>query len=417
MTPLSSPSVAVIGGGPAGLMAAETISAAGYSVQLFEAMGTLGRKLLLAGRSGLNITHQEPFPDFLCRYGSAAERLAPILADFGPTEIRSWALGLGIDTFVGVAGRVFPLDRKAAPLLRAWRQRLEKQGVQIHTRYRWQGWEETGVLRFTTEQGDCCVPVSALVLALGGGSWPRMGSDGHWVELLRQRGLAVASLESANCGFNCNWSEHFSSRFAWQPLKSIQVSHPSSGRGPQRADLMITAQGIEGGAVYALGPALRTQIAQHGNALLELDLTPDRSQQQLQNALASPRGRATMATHLKRKTGIHGLKAGLLRELCPAEQFTDPTLLAMAIKKLSLPLIRPRPLEEAISSAGGVCFSGLDEALMVTAQPGLFIAGEMLDWEAPTGGYLLSGCLATGRAAGLGVTRWLQATPQHSAEA
>ncbi|MEH6824581.1 MAG: TIGR03862 family flavoprotein [Motiliproteus sp.] len=408
MSPSSRASVAVIGAGPAGLMAAEVISAAGIPVQLFEAMGTIGRKFLLAGRSGLNITHDEPLPAFIRRYGAAADRLAPLLSDFDPLAIRAWVQGLGIETFVGGAGRVFPEDRKAAPLLRAWRQRLEQQGVEIHPRHRWQGWAEAGRLRFVSDQGECCTEASAVVLALGGGSWPRMGSDGQWVELLRQQGIDVAALAPSNCGFNCAWSEHFASRFSWQPLKSIQVAHPASGRMPKRADLMVTAHGIEGGAVYALTAALRAEIETQGHALLHLDLTPDRTQAQLEAALATPRGKTSMATHLKRRVGIQGIKASLLRELAHTEQYADPVLLAAAIKQLPLPLVSPRPLAEAISSAGGVLFSGLTTSLMVNTQPGLFVAGEMLDWEAPTGGYLLSGCLATGRAAGLGAVRWLQ---------
>ncbi|MFT6916010.1 MAG: putative flavoprotein (TIGR03862 family) [Motiliproteus sp.] len=388
-------------------MAAEIISAAGHRVQLFDAMGTIGRKFLLAGRSGLNITHQEPLSALLQRYAEAADRLAPAVTDFDPEAIRDWVKGLGFDTFVGVAGRVFPEDRKAAPLLRAWRKRLELQGVSIHTRHRWQGWNAAGLLSFSTEQGELQLAASGVVLALGGGSWPRMGSDGHWVELLRQRGIEVADLESSNCGFDCNWSNHFSSRFAWQPLKSVAVCYPESGRPPQRADLMITAGGIEGGAVYALSAALRRGLDTQEYVNLHLDLTPDRDQQQLFQALSKPRGKATLSSHLRKCTGLQGLKVGLLHELLSKEQLADPRLLAAAIKNLPLPLLRPRPIKEAISSAGGVRFSDLDEALMVQNSPGLFIAGEMLDWEAPTGGYLITGCLATGRASGLGLVRWL----------
>ncbi|MFT5721020.1 MAG: putative flavoprotein (TIGR03862 family) [Motiliproteus sp.] len=403
----SSLPVAVIGAGPAGLMAAEIISAAGHQVQLFDAMGTIGRKFLLAGRSGLNITHQAPVPELLLRYAEAADRLAPSIRDFDPQAIRDWVKGLGFDTFEGVAGRVFPEERKAAPLLRAWRKRLELQGVSIRTRHRWQGWNAAGQLSFSTEQGERHLGFSSVVLALGGGSWPRMGSDGHWVELLRQRGIEVADLESSNCGFDCNWSQHFSSRFAWQPLKSVAVCYPESGRAPQRADLMITSGGIEGGAVYALSAALRSGLATQDRVNLHIDLTPDRDQQQLYLALSKPRGKLTLSSHLRKRVAIQGLKAGLLYELLSKEQLADPRLLAAAIKNLPLPLLRPRPLSEAISSSGGVRFSALDDALMVRSSPGLFIAGEMLDWEAPTGGYLITGCLATGRATGRGVVRWL----------
>jgi uncharacterized flavoprotein (TIGR03862 family) len=370
-------------------------------------MGTIGKKFLLAGRSGLNITHDEPLPEFLPRYAEAAQHLAPIIRAFDPVAIREWVKGLGFDTFVGVAGRVFPEERKAAPLLRAWRTRLEQQGVTIHTRYRWQGWSGEGQLRFHTDQGEQLLSASVVVLALGGGSWPRMGSDGSWVELLREQNIQVADLQPSNCGFDCHWSEHFSSRFAWQPLKSVSVSFPSSGRSAQRADLMITGHGIEGGAVYALSASLRRAIAETGVAELVLDLAPDRDLHQLETALATPRGKSSLATHLKKRAGLQGLKVGLLHELLTKDQLADSQQLAMAIKSLPLPLLRPRPIVEAISSAGGVLFSELDDALMVKAKPGLFIVGEMLDWEAPTGGYLLSGCLATGRAAGFGALRWL----------
>ena len=413
--PASAPVVAVVGGGPAGLMAAEVISAAGVAVDLYEAMGTPGRKFLLAGRSGLNITQQlteqAPLAAFLGRYGSAEAVLAPWLTAFTPEHIRAWVEGFGISTFVGGGGRVFPAERKAAPLLRAWRQRLEAQGVRIHTRHRWQGWDAQGGLRLATDAGERRVTASALVLALGGGSWPRMGSDGAWVEPLRGRGVRVAALQPSNCGFDCPWSDFFRQRYAWQPLKSIRLAHPASGAPATRAELMISAHGIEGGAVYALTPRLRDEIAAVGHATLLLDLTPDRSEAQLAAALGQPRGKASLAKHLKRRAGLEGLKVALLHELSSAEQRADPHQLARCIKGLPLRLSGPRPLAEAISSAGGVGLEQLDEGLMLRAHPGLFVAGEMLDWEAPTGGYLLSGCLATGRAAGQGVLRWLAATP------
>lgn len=405
--------VVVIGGGPAGLMAAEVISAAGVPVELFEAMGTLGRKFLLAGRSGLNITHavtaERPLAQFLSKYGVAEADLRPHLRAFDPSAIRAWVEGFGIATFEGGGGRVFPAERKAAPLLRAWRQRLEEQGVMIHTRHRWQGWSASGALLFATDNGEVLRNPTAVVLALGGGSWPRMGSDGQWVVHLQQQGVAIAPLQPANCGFNCGWSEHFRHHFAWQPLKSIRLAHPASGAAPRRCELMLTSHGVEGGAIYALTPALRAEIAVKGYAEVVLDLTPDRSEAQLAAALTLPRGKATLATQLKRRAGISGAKAALLRELISREQMADPGQLAQLIKQLPLRLDSPRPLVEAISTAGGVCLSALDPQLMLAAKPGVFVAGEMLDWEAPTGGYLLSACLATGRAAGYGVLQWLNA--------
>ncbi len=408
----ATPTVTIIGGGPAGLMAADVISAAGVQVDVYDAMATVGRKFLLAGKSGLNITHSEPLETLLSRYGDSRDALAPLITAFDNQHIRAWVNGLGIQTFTGSSGRIFPEDRKAAPLLRAWRRRLKEQQVRFHQRHRWTGWNRQNHLCFSTDAGVVQINADIVILALGGGSWPRLGSDGRWVSVLEHHNIQVSPLQASNCGFDCSWSEHFRQRFAWKPLKSIALSHPASNSTARRCDLMITDTGVEGGAVYALASALQAELRQHPLATLQIDLTPQRTLEQLTRALSTPRGGASMATHLKRRAGLEGIKANLLRELTSAEQFSDPQRLAAAIKSLPLPLTAPRPIEEAISSAGGVGFAQLDNHLMVKQKPGLFIAGEMLDWDAPTGGYLLTGCLASGRAAGLGVLNWLgQAKP------
>ncbi len=406
-TKTPTPTVTIIGGGPSGLMAAEVISAAGVQVDLYDAMATVGRKFLLAGKSGLNITHSEPLPKLLTRYGSTRDALTPLISAFDNQHIQSWVHSLGIPTFTGSSGRIFPEGRKAAPLLRAWRRRLKEQRVRFHHHHRWIGWNGQNHLCFSTDAGVVQIKADIVILALGGGSWPRLGSDGRWVNLLQERNIQVSPLQASNCGFDCPWSEHFRQRFAWKPLKSITLSHPASDLPPRPCDLMVTDTGIEGGAVYALASALQDELRQHSVATLQVDLTPHRTLEQLTQALSMPRGRASMATHLKRRAGLEGIKASLLRERTRAEQFNDPHLLAAAIKSLPLELTAPRPIEEAISSAGGVGFEQLDKHLMVKHQPGLFIAGEMLDWDAPTGGYLLTGCLASGRAAGNGVLNWL----------
>ncbi len=390
-------------------MAAEVLSAAGVAVDVFDAMPSVGRKFLLAGKGGMNITHSEPFEDFLARYGARRARLAPVLRAFDPAALRAWVHGLGIGTFVGSSGRVFPTDMKAAPLLRAWLHRLRAQGVCFHPRHRWCGWDGAA-LRFTTPEGERRVAARAVILALGGGSWPQLGSDGRWTALLTARGIAVAPLRPANCGFDVTWSETFASRFAGEPVKAVVASLATAdGTLARQGEFTVTATGVEGSLVYALSAALRDAIVVQGFALLTLDLAPGRSVQQLTEALARPRGRDSMANHLRKRAGISGVKAGLLREYLPAEAFADPARLAAAIKALPMPLVAPRPIEEAISSAGGVKFEALDEHLMVRALPGVFCAGEMLDWEAPTGGYLLTACFATGRAAGLGALAWCAA--------
>jgi len=400
--------VAVIGGGPAGLMAAEVLSGAGVGVDVYDAMSSVGRKFLMAGKGGMNITHSEPMEDFVTRYGARSAQIAPLLEEFGPDALRAWILGLGISTFVGSSGRVFPTEMKAAPLLRAWLHRLREAGVRFHMRHRWTGWTEADELIFETGDGRMLAQADAVVLALGGGSWARLGSDGAWVPILFARGIAVAQLKPANCGFDVNWSAYFSEKFAGQPLKSVTVSFTDSAGQllVKQGDLMVTASGVEGGLIYALSGLLRDQIEACGSALIHIDLVPGKNLARVMAEVDHPRGARSMSSHLQSRANIKGVKAGLLRELLSRETFEKADLLAAGIKSLPLKLIAPRPLDEAISSAGGVRFEELDEALM--ARPGLFCAGEMLDWEAPTGGYLLTACFASGRRAGLGALEWLK---------
>ncbi|MFL9807906.1 MAG: TIGR03862 family flavoprotein [Pseudomonas sp.] len=404
----SSSRVAIIGGGPAGLMAAEVLGQAGVNVDLYDAMPSVGRKFLLAGVGGMNITHAEDYAAFVSRYAERAGDLRPLLDAFSPDSLREWIHGLGIDTFVGSSGRVFPSDMKAAPLLRAWLKRLRESGVQLHTRQRWLGWDEHGALRIAGPQGETQVEADATLLALGGGSWARLGSDGAWVALLQNRGIAIAPLQPANCGFEvAGWSEHLREKFAGAPLKTVSLALP--GEAPRKGEFVLTATGIEGSLVYALSAPIRNTINRDGAATVLLDLLPDRTLTQIASALARPRGSQSMAKHLHRQLKFDGVKAALLRELTDATTFQAPQALAAAIKALPIRLVRPRPLDEAISSAGGVPFEDLDEGLMLRRLPGVFCAGEMLDWEAPTGGYLLTACFASGRAAAEGMLRWLRA--------
>jgi uncharacterized flavoprotein (TIGR03862 family) len=402
---------AVIGGGPAGLMAAEILAQGGVQVDLYDAMPSLARKFLLAGVGGMNITHSEPFEAFVARYGARAARMRPLLEAFSPAALRAWIHALGVETFVGSSGRVFPRDMKAAPLLRAWRHRLRESGVRFHVRHRWLGWSEAGALRFALPGGERLVQAGAVVLALGGGSWSKLGSDGAWVPLLAQRGIDVAPLLPSNCGFDVagGWSEHLRSRFAGQPLKTVGLRFTdASGQLQQRrGELMLSDSGIEGSLVYALSAPLRDMIAAHGPVTVALDLAPDKALERLIAEVAHPRGSRSLSSHLQSRTGIKGAKMALLREILSLDQLNDPIKLAHAIKSLPLMLVAPRPLDEAISSAGGVRFEALDENLMLRSLPGVFCAGEMLDWEAPTGGYLLTACFASGRAAGQGALNYL----------
>ena len=388
--------VAVIGGGPAGLMAAEVIAAAGIGVTVFERMPSVGRKLLMAGRGGLNITHSEPDDRFLARYGAAAPWMRAQLAAFSPQALRQWCEDLGQPTFVGSSGRVFPRAMKASPLLRAWLRRLDGLGVRLVTRAGWTGWDDAGALTFSN--GDRFV-AEATVLALGGASWPRLGADGGWTALLPD--IAVTPLSPANCGFAVGWSEPFRHRHAGTPLKPVALSF--AGR-TVRGEAMITAEGIEGGAVYALAAALRDAIAAGGPARLLIDLRPDVPAARLSERLDRPRGSVSLSTFLRKQGGLSPVAVGLLREALRSGE-TAP--LSALVKALPLTLTAPFGLARAISTAGGIALDELDRRLMLRRRPGLFAAGEMLDWEAPTGGYLLQGCLATGFSAGQGVVEWL----------
>lgn len=396
--------VAIIGGGPAGLMAAEVISAGGIKVDVYDSMPSLGRKFLMAGKSGLNITHSEPFEKFVARYGKRRPQIEPMLKEFGPDSLRDWTQGLSIETFVGTSGRVFPMGMKASPLLRAWLKRLDASGVTLHLRHKWTGFLPDGSLEFETPNGNVTVNADATVLALGGGSWTRLGSDGAWVDELKQTGAQVEPLRPANCGFDVSWSPHFREKFEGQPVKSVVLS---VGDFRQQGEFIITKEGVEGSLVYAASALLRDEIEAKGSAVMMLDLTPDRTHEWLVERLSRSRGSRSMASHLEKAVNIKGVKAGLLREFVSKEDFMHLQPLAHFIKNLPIPLIATRPLDEAISSAGGVTFESLDENLMLKTMPGVFCAGEMLDWEAPTGGYLITACMASGYAAGQGVLRWV----------
>ena len=412
------PRVAIIGGGPAGLMAAEVLAAGSARVELFDAMPSVARKFLLAGKGGMNITHAEPYEAFVSRYGTRREMLKPMLDAFGPQSLRDWIHGLGIETFVGTSGRVFPKDMKAAPLLRAWLHRLREQGVVFHMRHRWLGWAESGALTFATPEGQRTLAADATLLALGGGSWAKLGSDGRWVRILQEHGIDIAVLRPANCGFDIGaaesdgegWSEHFRSRFSGEPLKAVAVtfSDASGHSHHKRGEFVVTASGVEGSLIYALSAPLRDTIEANGEAVLNIDLMPDWSAERVAAEVCRPRGSRSLSSHLQSRLGLKGVKAGLLRELLPAATFNDTSALAAAIKAVPRRLISPRPLNEAISSAGGVRFEALDAGLMLRAMPGVFCAGEMLDWEAPTGGYLLTASFASGRTAARGALDWLQ---------
>jgi uncharacterized flavoprotein (TIGR03862 family) len=403
----STSRVAVIGGGPAGLMAAEVLSQAGVRVDLYDAMPSVGRKFLLAGKGGMNITHSEPIDDFVQRYGARSAEVTRWIEQFDPAAVREWIHALGVDTFVGTSGRVFPLDMKAAPLLRAWLHRLREAGVQFHMRHRWLGWRD-GRLVFSSPEGEQLVEADAVILALGGGSWARLGSDGAWVNLLN--GVDIAPLAPSNCGFDVDWSAHFSSKHAGAPLTTVAIEWRGADGQPVRrqGQFVVTATGVEGSLIYALSAPVRDQIAAAGSATIYLDLAPDFSAEKVLAEVSHPRGARSMSSHLQSRLGIKGVKSGLLHECLSKEQFGDVEQLAAGIKRLPLVLRRARPIAEAISSAGGVRFGAMDgETQMLRALPGVFAAGEMVDWEAPTGGYLLTACFASGRAAGRGALAWL----------
>lgn len=385
-------------------MAAEMLLAGGVSVDLFDAMPSVGRKFLLAGKGGLNLTHSEPDARLRTRYAQAQSHLAPMLDAFNGQALRQWASSLGIETFVGTSGRVFPTDFKAAPLLRAWMHRLRAAGLRTHMRHRWQGWTHSGELDF----GSVVVRADVTVLALGGGSWARLGSDGAWVPLLARRGVAVAELRPANCGFDRapDWSDYIRSRHAGQPIKPVVARF--AGRC-QQGEFVLTDTGVEGSLIYAFSAELRDAIAREGRAVLHLDLLPDHSEARVHEELSRPRGARSLSTHLKSRLGVAGSKLALLYEHLGAQGMSDTAALGQALKHYPLALAAPRPMDEAISTAGGIQWSALNERLMLRQWPGVFCAGEMLDWEAPTGGYLLTACCATGRWAGAGALDWLKA--------
>jgi len=406
--------VAVIGGGPAGLMAAEVLSGLGYAVHVFDGMPSVGRKFLLAGRGGLNLTHAEPMPVFASRYNAGLAELAPMLADFDNVAVRQWANGLGVPTFVGTSKRVFPQGMKASPLLRAWLQRLQHPArglpVRFFLRHRWVGVAGNEWV-FETPGGRQAFKFDAVVLALGGGSWARLGSDAAWTTLLHGQGVPVTDLQPSNCGFDlaCGWSAHFRTRHAGRPLKSVVLSVSSDMTGERsppfvrKGECVITDTGLEGSLIYAASSVLRHRLAGHGEASVTIDLLPDHPFERVLGEVSTPRGSRSLSTHLKSRLGLDGVKMGLLYEVLNPSQLKDPLALASAIKALALKFGSTRPLDEAISTAGGVAWEALDDRGMLRQWPGVFCAGEMLDWDAPTGGYLLTACLASGRWAGLGV--------------
>jgi uncharacterized flavoprotein (TIGR03862 family) len=401
----------VIGGGPAGLMAAEVLAAGGAQVDLYDAMASVGRKFLLAGKGGMNITHAEPYEAFASRYGARRAEVEKWLAAFTPQQVREWIHGLGLDTFVGSSGRVFPADMKAAPLLRAWLHRLREAGVRFHMRHRWTGWRD-GRLVFATPEGEMLSQADAVVLALGGASWARLGSDGAWAPWLAERKVEVAPLVPMNCGFDADWSDYFQRRHAGAPLTTVALGL-ADAQGKiafRKGQFVVSSTGIEGSLVYAWSGAIRDRIAEHGQATVFIDLLPDHDARRVLDEVMRPRGSRSLSSHLQSRLGITGVKAGLLREVLGKDEFADPQVLARALKALPLVLKRPRPIDEAISSGGGVRFEALDDrgGGMLRALPGVFVAGEMIDWEAPTGGYLLTACFGSGRAAGQGALDWLR---------
>ncbi len=404
--------IAIIGGGPAGLMAAERLARPGVRVTLYDAMPTVGRKFLRAGVGGLNITHSEPLDTFIARY-SQPERLGPLLREFGPAQVVAWLNTLGFETFTGTSGRVFPVGMKSSPILRAWLKRLDEAGVTIHPNHRWTGilpsenkaYRGPLSLTFETPTGPTTIPADAVLLALGGGSWAKLGATGGWVSMLEAYGIPIAPLRPANCGFDVAWSDHFKAKFDGAPLKAITITFQEICK---QGEFIVTSDGVEGSLIYALSARLRDEIEANGQAIFHLDLAPDWPIKKLISRLSQSRGSRSMSSHLQKTVGISGVKAGLLWEFVAREDFQAPEKLAATIKSLPIPLLRPRPLDEAISTAGGVRLEALDETLMLRALPGVFCAGEMLDWEAPTGGYLLTGCFATACRAAEGILAFIK---------
>lgn len=400
---LSQTRIAIVGGGPAGLMAAEVANAAGLQVDLFEAKGSVGRKFLIAGKGGLNLTHGEPRPGFDARYRERASQIGRWLDAFDGDALRAWARELGVETYVGTSGRVFPMDRKAAPLLRGWVRRLRERGVRFHVQHRWLGWDD-GALRFATPDGERHVRAEATVLALGGASWPELGSDGGWVPTLAARGIDIVPLRPSNCGFDIGWSALLSEKHAGAPLKPVVLQWLDlDGKAHAlQGECVLTTTGLEGSAIYAISADLRERILRDGDTMLWLDLAPGRDRERLRGDIAKPRGKRSLGEHLRRQTGLDAAKIALLFEILPRDAMQDADAVAVAIKRLPLRLHGARPIAEAISTAGGVRLEALDDALQLKTMPGVFCSGEMLDWEAPTGGYLLTACFASGLIAGRG---------------
>jgi uncharacterized flavoprotein (TIGR03862 family) len=407
--------VAIIGAGPAGLMAAEVLAQGGAAVTVYDAMPSVGRKFLLAGRGGLNLTHSEALPEFLTRYGQAMTPLARAIDAFPPSGLREWSAALGQPTFVGSSGRVFPEAFKASPLLRAWLRRLDTMGVQFALRHHWTGWDGDGHLSFVTPDGPRVVDADATVLALGGASWPRLGSDGGWVEILAARGVTISPLRPANCGFTVAWSELFRDRFEGQPLKGAAFSF---GGHALRGEAVITRTGIEGGAIYALSADLRETVIASGEATLHIALRPDLNENDLEERLSAPRGKQSLSNWLRKAAQLSPVGIGLLQETAASSGVPLPSLslaaLAGLINAVPIKLDGVAPIARAISTAGGISFDELDADFMIRRLPGVFAAGEMLDWEAPTGGYLLQASFATGAAAGRGALKWLEGRAPYS---
>jgi uncharacterized flavoprotein (TIGR03862 family) len=406
---VSASEVAIVGAGPAGLMAAETIAAAGVRVTVYDRMPSAARKFLMAGRGGLNLTHSEALDVFLARYGAAEPRLRAAIEAFPPDALRAWSEQLGQPTFVGSSGRVFPQAFKASPLLRAWLRRLDARGVRFALRHNWTGWDASGALRFATPEGERLVRPDATLLALGGASWPRLGADGTWTSLLADKGIAIAPLKPANCGFLVAWSDVFRSRFEGQPLKGVQLRH---GERSVRGEAVVTRHGLEGGGIYALSASLRDAIAENGETILQIGLRPDLPAADLVTRLSLPRGKQSVSTFLRKAAGLSPVGIGLLQEAAarmgtPLAAMPAGTLAAL-IGGVPVVLTGPASIDRAISTAGGLAFDEIDDRFMLRRWPGLFVAGEMMDWEAPTGGYLLQACFAAGVAAGKGVLEFLQ---------
>lgn len=398
----------VVGAGPAGLMAAERLALADLEVDVYDAMPSAGRKFLLAGKGGMNLTHAEEFPLFQQRYFDRQQDLARALNAFTPQHIREWASSLGIETFVGSSGRVFPVDMKAAPLLRAWLHRLREAGVRFHMRHKWLSFKDKRLL-FQAPNGEVEVSADIVIFAMGGASWARLGSDGMWCDPFREQGIHLHNFVPSNCGFNLDWTSHFKQKFAGSPLMKVGIDLTDT-KGEKRSrtgQFVISETGIEGSLVYAMSSYIRDLIQQDGSATVYLDLLPDKDEERVLRELAIPRGARSLSSHLRSKLGLHPVHNGLIQECLPKEIMHDTARLAAAIKRLPLKIVSTRPIDEAISSAGGVSFESLNEDFMLKNLPGVFCAGEMVDWEAPTGGYLLSACLATAYLAGEGAVKFL----------